>query len=77
MRKTGKMVNKNRTTETGNSGWALAIARAQEHLQKNRIQAARLRAALRVFRKMARAGKPWPGLKAQQYSASRIIGQDR
>src|ERR1039458_10390949 len=78
MLKTGKCVNKNSSLSTneGNNGWTAAIARAKEHLKNNRTQAVRLREAIKMFRKMARAGKPWPGLKTQQHRTSRIIGPD-
>jgi hypothetical protein len=68
MQKTGKSVKSTLHTKTGKWGWAEAIAQAEEHLQKNRLQAARLRAAIRTFREMAQAGKPWPG---------RVFGQNR
>jgi hypothetical protein len=60
----GKQVKRNRTLKTGKSSeWALAIERAQSHLQKNRIQAARLRGAIRLFAEKLAAGEQWPGLQ--------------
>jgi hypothetical protein len=58
---TGKSVKEKVYTKTGKpNGWVDAVARAEEHLHKNRAQAARLRAAIRTFKAMARAGRPWP-----------------
>lgn len=67
MHKTGKPVKRYVTGNTGKPNWAGAIAVAEEQLRKNRIHAARLRAAIKAFREWAAAGKPWPG--------DEIIGQ--
>jgi len=65
MSKTGKESKENHTTETGNSTeWETALQRAQSALQKNKIQAARLRAAIRLFSEKLSRGEPWPGSQA-------------
>jgi hypothetical protein len=55
----------NLTVKTGKvQGWELAIERANSHLQKNRVQAARLRAAIRLFEEKAARNEPWPEERA-------------
>ncbi|MGA2903424.1 MAG: hypothetical protein ABSD98_06315 [Candidatus Korobacteraceae bacterium] len=54
--------NQNLTLKTGKlTGWAMALDRAHSHLAKNRTQAAKLRAAIRLFEEKLSSGEPWPG----------------
>jgi hypothetical protein len=60
-----KEVNNNRTLKKGKpSGWEFVIERAESHLRSNKLQAARLRAAIRVFQEKLAKGEPWPGGKS-------------
>lgn len=61
MPKTGKIVKRNRTTETGKlTGWAMALERAENALTRNRVHAARLRIAIRLFSQKLSNREPWP-----------------
>ena len=69
MPKTGKQNKRNLTSNTGKlTGWEMAINRAHSHLSKNKVQAAKLRAAIRFFEEELRRGEPWP--------AGKVFGQD-
>jgi hypothetical protein len=64
MKPTGKKIKKELTDDVGKLvGWNMAISRAQQHLQRNKVQAAKLRAAIRLFKQKLSAGEPWPGGK--------------
>lgn len=61
MPKTGKSVNRNITLNEGKfMGWETVLERAKSHLQTNRLQAKRLRSAIRVFQEKLANGEPWP-----------------
>ncbi len=63
MHKRGKSVKRNLNHEIGNFGgsWQEAIERAERLLRENKVRAAKLRAAVRVFQEKLASGEPWPG----------------
>lgn len=61
MSKQGKHSKRNRTLKTGKpTGWAVALEAAHKHLRNNRLQAARLRIAIRLFTEKLANGEPFP-----------------
>ena len=70
MPKTGKSVNVKLTLKTGKSkeikGWVDALKLASSHLYKNRLQAKRLNAAIRLFKEKIARREPWPGTGRQR-----------
>jgi hypothetical protein len=65
MLKRGKKVKGIFTAEAGKlTGWEMAINRASGALARNKVQAARLRAAKRLFEQKLSTGEPWPGTQS-------------
>jgi hypothetical protein len=72
MPKKGKLVNKKLTTKTCKScGWEYALEKAAFHLYKNRLQAKRLRAAIRLFKEKIARGEPWPEAQSDIQNSER------
>jgi hypothetical protein len=49
-----------KTLKRGNSGWALALERAELALYKNRARKAQIIQAIRFFQEQIKTGTPWP-----------------
>lgn len=60
MPKKGKDWKGNNTSNSGKSnGWEMALERAENALYRNKAQAYRLRAAIRLFREKIATREPW------------------
>jgi len=46
--------------------WAEAISDAKRELEQAKSRVKKLRAAIRIFQRLAEAGEPWPGTPPQR-----------
>jgi hypothetical protein len=51
---------RNKKENTGNTGWALALERAEFALYKNRARKAQIMQAIRFFQEQIKKGVSWP-----------------
>jgi hypothetical protein len=49
-----------KTVKRGNSGWAVALERAELALYKNRARKSQIMQAIRFFQEQIKKGTPWP-----------------
>jgi hypothetical protein len=56
---THKQVSHKKETR-GNSGWVLALERAELSLYKNRARRSQIMEAIRFFQEQIKNGAPWP-----------------